>query len=61
MQRPKKQCMNADPEKQAAFKNELQEIIVTTDENTVILYEDEAIVLNEPALPVNVFSNKSRP
>lgn len=50
MQRPKKQCKNADPEKQSSFKQELQELIETADENTVILYEDEAIVTNEPTV-----------
>lgn len=50
MQRPKKQCKNADPEKQTTFKQELQELIETADEDTVILYEDEAIVTNEPTV-----------
>lgn len=48
MQRPKKQCKNADPVKQEAFKKELKELVDTADDDTVILYEDEAIITDEP-------------
>jgi len=48
LQRPKKQCKNADPEKQEAFKKELKELVENSDDDTVILYEDEAIITDEP-------------
>lgn len=48
MQRPKKQCKNADTKKQEEFKKELKRIIDTSDDDTVILYEDEAILTSEP-------------
>lgn len=49
IQRPKKQSKNADPQKQVEFRKELEEIIDKADENTVILYEDEAIITTEPS------------
>lgn len=48
MQRPKKQCKNADSVKQESFKNELKELVENADDDTVILYEDEAIITDEP-------------
>jgi len=48
IQRPKKQSKNADPVKQREFKDKLKKIIDEADEDTVILYEDEAIVTTEP-------------
>jgi transposase len=48
MQRPKKNSRNADPEKKEAFRRELKELINNADDNTVILYEDEAIITDEP-------------
>lgn len=48
LQRPKKQCKNADPEKQEAFKKELKELVENAYDDTVILYEDEAIITDEP-------------
>jgi len=48
LQRPKKQCKNADPEKQEAFKKELKDLVDNADDDTVILYEDEAIITDEP-------------
>jgi transposase len=48
MQRPKKKCKNADPEKQEAFKKELKDLVENADDDTVILYEDEAIITDEP-------------
>ena len=49
MRRPKKQCRNADPVKQGAFKKELKELVEDVDDDTVILYEDEAIITDEPS------------
>ena len=48
LQRPKKQSRNANKEKQEQFKKELQELLVNLDDDTVILYEDEAIFTDEP-------------
>lgn len=47
LQRPKKQCRNANPEEQASFKNELKELVDNADDDTVILYEDEAIITTD--------------
>ena len=47
-QRPKKQSRNADPEKQEAFKKELKELVENAEDDTVILYEDKAIITDEP-------------
>lgn len=38
------------PKKQLTFKKELQDLIETADDNTVILYEDEAIITDEPTV-----------
>lgn len=48
LQRPKKQSCKANPQLQEQFKEELKEIIESVDDNTVILYEDEAIITDEP-------------
>ena len=48
MQRSKKQCRNADSEKQEPFKKELKNLVEKADDDTVILYEDEAIITDEP-------------
>lgn len=48
LQRPKKQSKNAKKQLQEQFKCELQELIAEADDNTVILYEDEAIITDEP-------------
>lgn len=48
IQRPKKQSKASDPEKQEQFKKELKNILEGIDEDTVILYLDEAIVTDEP-------------
>lgn len=50
MQRPKKQCKNADPQKQEAFKKELKDLVENADDDIVILYEDEAIITDEPTI-----------
>lgn len=48
LQRPKKQSRNGKKELQQQFKQELQKLITETNDNTVILYEDEAIFTDEP-------------
>jgi transposase len=48
IQRPKKQNRNVDPQLQEQFKKELKDLVEETDNNTVILYEDEAIITDEP-------------
>ncbi len=48
LQRPKKQSRNAKKELQDEFKQELQELLDTADDDTVILYEDEAIITDQP-------------
>jgi len=46
--RPKKQNKKADPEKAEEFRGELEKAVAEKDENTIILYEDEAIFTSEP-------------
>lgn len=48
LQRPKKQSKNANKALQEQYKNDLQELLSNADDNTVILYEDEAIITSEP-------------
>jgi transposase len=48
LQRPKKQSRNAKKELKDQFKQELQELLDTADDDTIILYEDEAIITDEP-------------
>jgi len=48
IQRSKKQCKAAEPEKQEQFKEEIKNILEEIDNDTVILYLDEAIVTDEP-------------
>jgi len=48
IQRPRKKSKNGDPAKQEQFMEELKEIVENTDNDTVILYEDEAIITDEP-------------
>lgn len=48
LQRPKKQSRNAKKELKDQFKKDLQELLDTADDNTVVLYEDEAIITDEP-------------
>lgn len=48
LQRPKKQDRKANPKLQEQFKKELKDSIETSDDNTVILYEDESIITDEP-------------
>lgn len=47
LQRPKKQSRNAKKELQEQYKEELQELFDNSDDDTVILYEDEAIITDE--------------
>lgn len=46
--RPKKQNKKLDPEKAEEFRDELEKTVVEKNENTIILYEDEAIFTSEP-------------
>lgn len=46
--RPKKQNKKADSEKAEAFREEMEKTVAEKDEDTVILYEDEAIFTSEP-------------
>jgi transposase len=48
--RPKKQNKKADPEKAEEFRGEMEKVIAEKDENTLILYEDEAIFTSEPTI-----------
>jgi len=46
--RAKKQNKNRNPEEAEEFREKLGKIIETKDENTIILYQDEAIFTSEP-------------
>ena len=48
IQRPRKKSKNGDPVKQEQFMEELKEIVENADNDTAILYEDEAIITDEP-------------
>jgi transposase len=48
--RPKRKGKKADPEAEEKFRAEIAKIIANKDENTVILYEDEAIFTSEPTI-----------
>lgn len=48
LQRPKKQNRNAKKELQEQFIEELKDMVTNSDDDTVILYEDEAIFTDEP-------------
>lgn len=48
--RPKKQNKKTDPEKAEEFRCEMEKTVVEKDENTIILYEDEAIFTSEPTV-----------
>ena len=48
--RPKKQNKKANPEKAEEFRGEMEKVIAEKDENTLILYEDEAIFTSEPTI-----------
>jgi transposase len=48
LQRPKKRNHKVNPQLQEQYKEELKNLIETSDNNTVILYEDEAIITDEP-------------
>ena len=47
--RAKKSSNKIDKETLTNFREELSNLIISKDENTVILYEDEAIVTSEPS------------
>jgi len=46
--RPRKKSRNSDTAKQEQYMQELKELVENSDEDTVILYEDEAVVTDEP-------------
>ena len=48
LQRPKKQSRNAKKELQEQFIEELKDLVTNSDDDTIILYEDEAIFTDEP-------------
>ena len=48
--RAKKQNKKRDPEEAEKFREDLEEIRNTKDEDTIILYEDEAIFTSEPTV-----------
>jgi len=48
--RPKRKCKKANPDEEEQFRDEIKKIIENKDENTVILYEDEAIFTTEPTV-----------
>lgn len=48
LQRPRKQSRNAKKELQEQFKADLRDLLETCDDDTVILYEDEAVITDEP-------------
>lgn len=50
LQRSKKQSRNAKKELQEQFKEDLDELLASKDDDTVILYEDEAIITSEPTI-----------
>jgi transposase len=48
--RPKKKNKKADPEKAEEFRGELELTLAELDDDTIILYEDEAIFTSEPTI-----------
>ena len=50
LQRPKKQSRNAKKELREQYTDELKELLANVDDDTVILYEDEAIITDEPTV-----------
>ena len=48
--RPKKQNKKVNKEEAEKFREEIEKIVTEKDENTVILYEDEAIFTSEPTI-----------
>jgi len=52
LQRPKKQSRNAKKELREQYTDELKELLANVDDDTVILYEDEAIITDEPTVTV---------
>jgi transposase len=48
--RPKKQNKKLDAEAAEKFRGEMEKLVKEKDENTVILYEDEAIFTSEPTI-----------
>ncbi|MGI6697320.1 MAG: winged helix-turn-helix domain-containing protein [Clostridia bacterium] len=47
LQRPKKQSRNAKKELQEQFKADIRDLLETCDDDTVILYQDEAVITDE--------------
>lgn len=48
--RPKKQNKKMDAEAAEEFREKMEKLVTEKDENTVILYEDEAIFTSEPTI-----------
>jgi transposase len=48
--RPKKQSKKAAPEKAEEFQKALEKAVAEKDENTIFLYQDEAIFTTEPTI-----------
>ena len=61
LQRPKKQRRNANKEKQDQFKKELQDLVKNLGDDTVILYEDEAIFTDEPTTTLKWSRKEKQP
>jgi transposase len=59
--RPKKQNKNFNPEEAAEFKANLAQVIKNKTDDTVILYEDEAIVTDEPTITAKWVRKGSHP
>jgi transposase len=48
--RPKKQNKKMNPEAAEEFREKIEKLVAEKDENTIILYEDEAIFTSEPTI-----------
>lgn len=59
--RPKKQNKNVNPEEAEKFKANLAQILQNKTNDTVILYEDEAIVSDEPTITAKWVKKGTRP
>jgi len=61
LQRPKKQNRNAKKEKQEQFKEELQDLLANSDNDTIVLYEDEAIFTDESTTTLKLSRKGEQP
>lgn len=59
--RPKRQNKNADLDKTEKFKKDLAKILQNKSDDTIVLYEDEAIVTDEPTITSKWVKKGSRP